>query len=125
MGVLSRPPFPRPSAAALDRARSLLDRALGPSKVLSSPDACANYASDESDQEPVAPDIVVLASSAEDIEKALRAASEAEVPITPRAGGSGKSGGAVPVAGGVVLSTLGMSSIVEIAKDELVAVVEP
>src|SRR5262249_2552303 len=106
--MLRPTPFPRPSAAAVDKARRLLERALGPSKVVTSPEGCLAYAGDESDQEPVAPDAVVLASSADDIAKALAVASEALVPITPRAAGSGKSGGAVPVAGGIALATLGM-----------------
>jgi glycolate oxidase len=111
--------------ASVDRARRLLERALGPSKVITSESGCLDYASDESDQEPVVPDAVVLASSADDIAKALAAANEAEVPIVPRAGGSGKSGGAVPVAGGIVVTTLGMSAIKEIDRADLVAVVEP
>src|SRR6185369_2596634 len=49
----------------------------------------------------------------------------ADVPIVPRAGGSGKSGGAVPVAGGIVVATLGMNSIKEIDREEHIAVVEP
>jgi len=105
--------------------RRLLERALGPSKLITSDEGCAAYAGDESDQEPVAPDAVVLASSADDIKKALAAASEAEVPIVPRGAGSGKSGGAVPVAGGVVISTLGMNSIKDIDRREHIAVVEP
>lgn len=119
------PPLPRPSAAAVDKVRRLLDRALGPSKVITSADGCLAYAADESDQAPVAPDAVVLASSADDIARALAAASEAEVPVVPRAAGSGKSGGAVPVAGGVVIATLGMNAIKEISREEQVAVVEP
>jgi glycolate oxidase len=103
----------------------LLSRALGPSKVLTDADACRAYASDESDQEPVLPDAVVLASSPEDLQKALAAATEAGVPIVPRAGGSGKSGGAVPVAGGIVISTLGMRQIKEIDRKEQIVVVEP
>lgn len=123
--MLRRASFPRVSAAAADKARSLLEQALGPSKVLTDPDACLGYASDESDQEPVLPDAVVLASSAEDIRRALAAANEADVPITPRAAGSGKSGGCVPVTGGIVLSTVGMSAIKEIDRQNLIAVVEP
>jgi glycolate oxidase len=123
--VIHRPPYPRPSAASVDKARLLLERALGPSKVITSESGCLAYAGDESDQEPVVPDAVVLACSSEDIAKALAVASEAEVPITPRAAGSGKSGGAVPVAGGIVVSTIGMNAIKEIDRAELVAVVEP
>jgi glycolate oxidase len=123
--VLSRPPFPRPGPAAADKVRRLLERALGPSKVITSPEGCLAYAGDESDQEPVTPDAVVLASSAADVAAALAAASEAEVPVVPRAGGSGKSGGCVPVAGGVVIATLGMNGIKEIDRRERLAVVEP
>jgi glycolate oxidase len=119
------PRLQRPSAAAADKVRSLLDRALGPSKVVTDPDAVLNFAGDESDQEPVSPDAVALVSSTEDIRKVLVAASEAGVPVTPRAGGSGKSGGAVPVGGGVVLATLGMNAIKEIDRGEQICVVEP
>lgn len=124
-GVIRRAPFDRPSASAVDKARRLLERALGPSKVLTDEEACRSYAGDESDQEPVLPDAVVLATTSEDLQKALAVATEAGVPIVPRAGGSGKSGGAVPVAGGIVVSTLGMRQIKEIDRSEQIAVVEP
>lgn len=119
------PAFPRPSPGAIARARSLLDRRLGTSKVLVGEEACANYASDESLVEGPPPDVVVLAESPEDIQTALAVAREAQVPITPRAGGSGRTGGAVPVAGGIVLSTLGMSTLRDIDRREGTAVVGP
>jgi glycolate oxidase len=123
--VLKRPPFPRPSAATADKARRLLERALGPSKAITDPDACLNYAGDESDQEPVLPDAVALAESADDIAKALAVAAECGVPAVPRAAGSGKSGGCVPVAGGIVIATQGMSRIKDIDRRERLVVVEP
>jgi glycolate oxidase len=103
----------------------LLERALGPSKVLTSREGCERYMRDESEAEGVVPDAVVLAESAGDIAAALAAASEAEVPITPRAGGTGRSGGAIPVEGGVVLATLGMNRIKDVDRREGIAVVEP
>lgn len=123
--LLGRPDVPRPTSAAREKARRLLDQALGPSKVVTGEDACAAFARDESEAEGVTPDAVVLAESAEDILAALRVAREAEVPITPRAAGTGRTGGAVPVAGGIVLSTFGMKSIKEIDRRDGVAVVEP
>jgi glycolate oxidase len=116
--------LPRPSASARDKARRLLEQALGPSKVITSREGCETYARDDSEAEPCTPDAVVLAESSSDILAALRAAREAEVPITPRSGGTGRTGGAVPVAGGIVLSTLGMRSIKDIDRREGVAVVE-
>src|SRR5207244_12210240 len=47
------------------------------------------------------------------------------VPGTPRAGGPGRTGGAVPVAGGIVVATQAMSHIKDIDRENLVAVVEP
>jgi glycolate oxidase len=117
--------LPRPSASACDKARRLLEQALGPSKVITSREGCETYARDDSEAEASVPDAVVLAESADDILAALRAAREAEVPITPRSGGTGRTGGAVPLAGGIVLSTLGMRSIKEIDRREGIVVVEP
>lgn len=119
------PPVPAPSSAACDKAKRLLEQRLGPSKVLTDPDACARYGMDESEAAPRTPDVVVLASSPDDILTALAVAREAQVPITPRGGGSGRTGGAVPVAGGIVLATHGMRSIKDIDVKEGVAVVEP
>ena len=109
----------------MDRLRIELDRALGPSKLLTSEEGCARFAADESDQEPVLPDAVVLAERADDIVKTLGVASALGVPVTPRSAGTGKSGGAVPVCGGVVLSTLGMKQVKEIDRREQIVVVEP
>lgn len=121
----SPPALTRPDPRALDKVRVLLERNLGSSKVLVGEERCAAYASDESLIHGPAPDAVVLAESAEDIQGALAAAAEANVPITPRAGGSGRTGGAVPAAGGVVLCTLGMATIRDIDRREGVAVVGP
>lgn len=118
-------PVRRAASAAVDRAKSLLDRALGPSKVVTSRDACERYAADDSDAPGTVPDVVVLAATADDVAKALAVADETCVPITPRAAGTGRTGGAVPLAGGIVLATLGMASIKEIDREDLVAVVEP
>ena len=103
----------------------MLDERLGPSKVLTGKDACERFASDDSEAEGEVPDAVVLATSSEDILAALAVAREAEVPITPRAGGTGRTGGAVPMAGGIVLATSGMNKIVEIDRKDGIAVVEP
>jgi glycolate oxidase len=113
------------SAAAAERARCLLERALGPSKVLTDPEPCERYAQDDSDAEARIPDAVVLAETPEDILAALSVARDAGVPITPRAAGTGRTGGATTVAGGIVLSVLGMNRIVDIDRRERVAVVEP
>jgi glycolate oxidase len=123
--MLVRPPFPRPAAAKVDKLRKELSSKLGDSKLITDPDAMFPYAGDESEQEPITPDAVVKAESPEDIRLALEVANDLEVPITPRAAGSGKSGGSVPVCGGILLCVMGMSAIKEIDAEEHLAVVEP
>src|SRR5260221_6890904 len=110
------PRVPRDKA---ERALVALDRALGGSKVLSSRESCERFARDESETAPTTPDGVVLASSADDIVECLKICEKFEVPLTPRGGGSGRTGGAVPVAGGIVLATDGMKQVKEIARDDL------
>jgi glycolate oxidase len=123
--LLTRPELSGPSAQQADKARLLLTRALGPSKVLTEKEACARFAGDESEAEGRVPDAVVLAESPADVLSALSVAREAEVPITPRSAGTGRTGGAVPVAGGIVLCTLGMNRIKHIDRREMCCVVEP
>jgi glycolate oxidase len=113
------------SPAAADRARILLERALGPSKVLTARDECEPYARDESEALGLVPDAVVLAETTQDLATALRIAEEAEVPVTPRAGGTGRVGGAVPVSGGIVLATSRLNQIKDIDRKEQLVVLEP
>lgn len=93
--------------------------------MLTSEEACDRFVADESEAVGLRPCAVVLAQTSDDIQSALAVARDAEVPITPRAAGTGRTGGAVPVAGGIVLETLGMKSIKEVDRREGVAVVEP
>jgi glycolate oxidase len=123
--LLRAPDVELPTRASVDRAKLELERRLGPSKVLTGIDACATYASDDSDVEGRAPDAVVIASTASDVAVTLAVAEACDVPVTPRAGGTGRTGGAVPVAGGIVLATHGLAQLKEIDRANLVAVVEP
>jgi glycolate oxidase len=70
-------------------------------------------------------DVVVLPDGAAQISAILTLCSAHRVPIVPRGAGTGYTGGAVPLAGGVVLSLERMNRILEIDEDNLVAVVEP
>jgi glycolate oxidase len=71
------------------------------------------------------PDCAVVCESVEQVTAVLRICAERNVPITPRGAGSGMVGGALPVRGGVVLSTEKMQRIKEIDAADLVCVVEP
>jgi glycolate oxidase len=93
--------------------------------VLTSDTGCRAYETDESDVAGRPPDAVVLAVCAEDVTRTLEIADACDVPVTPRAAGTGRTGGAVPAAGGIVLATHGLAQIKEIDRENLLAVVEP
>ena len=85
-----------------------------------------DYASDESPDVPAhMPDIVTKPGIVGDISAILKFASKQKLPVTPRGGGTGLSGGCVPIHGGIVLSMERMNRILEIDKGNFVAVVEP
>jgi glycolate oxidase len=70
-------------------------------------------------------DAVIFPGNAEEIAAIARYCNQTRTPLVPRGGGSGYSGGAVPVHGGVVLSLERLNRILEIDERSLVAVVEP
>jgi glycolate oxidase len=71
------------------------------------------------------PEVVVLPRTAQEISEILKLATQARIPVTPRGAGSGLSGGAVPLFGGICLSLERMNEILEIDTKNLIAVVEP
>jgi glycolate oxidase len=71
------------------------------------------------------PDLVVFPASAEQVSRILVLANTHRFPVIPRGSGTGLTGGAVPVSGGVVLSFTRMNRILEIDPRNLIAVVEP
>lgn len=117
--------YPRVARAKVDAALIELDRALGGSKLLVGGEASSVYAHDESETEPTLPDAVVLAADADDVAATLRVCAAHDVPVTPRGAGSGKTGGSVPVAGGVVLATEAMRAVKELSREDLLLVCEP
>ncbi|MEO5915874.1 MAG: FAD-linked oxidase C-terminal domain-containing protein [Luteolibacter sp.] len=71
------------------------------------------------------PDVVVFAESTADVSAVLKFANERKIPVTTRGAGFGYVGGAVPVDGGIVLSTLRMNRILGIHPEDGVAIVQP
>jgi glycolate oxidase len=106
---------------ALKRA---LIRLLGEERVADDPQALLEHSKDRWFASRL-PEVVVRASSTEDVSRVLRYAHEHRVPVTPRGAGVGYVGGCVPLRGGIALSVAGMNRIKEIHFEDGVAVVEP
>lgn len=98
---------------------------VGKKNVIVGDDISEEYTHDESlTVRPSLPEIVVKPQSAEEVAEILKLANEKRIPVTPRGGGTGLSGGCVPVFGGVLLSLERMNRILEIDTENFVAVVE-
>src|SRR5947199_4598258 len=71
------------------------------------------------------PDIVVLPASTEDVAAIVKIAAHHNIPVVPRGAGTGLSGGAIPIYGGIVIVFTRMNRILEVDYDNLRAVVQP
>ncbi len=104
---------------------SRLRNELGEGSVFTDEDTIVENASDETEDLVYRPEVVVQPADADGVSRVLRIAWENNVPVTPRGGGTGLSGGALPVRGGIVLSTKKLNRIIEIDQNNFMAVVEP
>ncbi len=101
-----------------------LHRLIGRENVLSTLEDRICYSYDGSKQKHI-PDAVVRPHSTRHVSDIVRFANEYEIPVYPRGAGSGLTGGAVPVKGGIVLDFTRMNHILEITPENLTATVEP
>jgi glycolate oxidase len=97
----------------------------GQENVLVDAEALEPYTHDEVVDLRADPEVVVRIRSAEQVAEVFKLAQRERIPVTPRGAGYGLSGGAVPVHGGIVLSTEKMNRILEIDKENLMVTVEP
>ena len=70
-------------------------------------------------------DLVVRPAATSEVAAVARLCHQARIPLVPRGAGTGYTGGAVPVHGGVVLSLERLDRILEIDEENLLAVVQP
>ena len=70
-------------------------------------------------------DLVVRPGTTAEVSRIARLCHDSRVPLTPRGAGTGYTGGAVPTAGGVVLTLERFNRILEIDAPNLLAVVQP
>src|SRR5579875_2513933 len=118
------PLFERISAAKKAELVRELSELLGERYVLHTPYELMLYEYDASiDRSP--PDIVVLPSCTEEVAAIVKVAARHHVPVVPRGAGTGLSGGAIPIYGGIVIAFARMNRILEVDYENLRAVVQP
>jgi glycolate oxidase len=111
----------------VDRERLVpkLREIAGPDQVVTHEHQLRTYESDGLLQYAVTPAAVVLPGSAEEVRSVVRACQEAEVPWVARGAGSGLSGGALPLAEGVLIALTRLRRILDVDLHNQRVVVEP
>ena len=102
-----------------------LQRVLGAKHVISEPEQLRVYECDGLTGHRAIPELVVLPGSTEEVQAVVHACNRERVPFVARGAGTGLSGGATPLAGGVVVSLARMNRILEIDLASQRVVVEP
>ncbi|MGD0918662.1 MAG: FAD-linked oxidase C-terminal domain-containing protein [Thermodesulfobacteriota bacterium] len=97
----------------------------GPKAVYSDEDTLTIYSKDETIGISHRPEIVVKPTTSKEILEIMRLANIENIPLTPRGKGTGLSGGAIPVYGGIVLSCERMEKILDIDHENLMVITEP
>lgn len=99
---------------------------VGPGGVVVDPERLEAFSHDETSAEEYGrlPEAAVMPASTEEVAEVVRLANRERIPVTPRGAGSGLSGGAVPLYGGIVLSLERMNRLIEIDEANMVVVAE-
>lgn len=100
-------------------------RIVGEAFVFVDEEVLSQYAHDETEDLHFLPDIVIKPSTPQEISAILKICNQFHIPVTPRAGGTGLSGGALPHKGGVLLSVERMNKILSIDERNLQVTTEP
>ncbi len=113
--------FSRVTPAHLERLRALV----GAEHVFADREAMEIYSHDETEDLQFWPEVVVRPANVAEVAAVLKLCHDDRLPVTPRGAGTGLSGGALAVHGGVMLSIGRLNRILEIDEENLMATVEP
>lgn len=98
---------------------------LGENHVLTNAESLEKYGHDETEDLRYSPHVVLKPATTAEVSNILRYCNERSICVTTRGGGTGLSGAALPVHGGVLLSMERFNRIIEIDEQNLQATVEP
>src|SRR5579863_7643698 len=114
-----------PSPALDPAAVRELEAALAADQLITRPEQLRTYECDGLTNRRVIPAIVALPASAAEVQAVVRTCHAHGIPFVARGAGSGLSGGALPVAEGIVISLAKMTRIIAVDVDRGEVVVEP
>lgn len=98
---------------------------LGEAYVFADEESLNNYAHDETEHLHYLPEVVVKPRTTQEISEIMKLCNKELIPVTPRGGGTGLSGGALPHLGGVLMSMERLNTILNIDERNLQVTTEP
>ena len=108
---------------------SLLKSAIGEKNVSFDEEKLISYSHDEVPSSAYGCDhraeVIVFPEGPSHVSEIMKIASAHRIPVTPRGAGTGLSGGALPVFGGILMSFEKMNRIIELDEKNLTITVEP
>jgi glycolate oxidase len=102
-----------------------LDRLAATTQTIREPEQLRTYECDGLTGQRVVPALVALPGSVEEVQAVVRVCNEEWIPFVARGAGTGLSGGALPVAEGIVISLARLTRILEVDIERGCVVVEP
>src|SRR6476620_6912872 len=106
-------------------APGLVERFAAASDVVVEPEQLRTYECDGLTGRRVVPALVALPASTAEVQAVVRICNDEHIPFVARGAGTGLSGGALPVADGVVISLARMNKVVRVDLDAARIVVQP
>ncbi|WP_419800509.1 FAD-binding oxidoreductase [Mucilaginibacter sp.] len=98
---------------------------VGAAAVFTERDELHDYSHDETEDLHFYPQVLVKPQTPEQIAELIKLANQHQIPVTPRGAGTGLSGGALPVHGGLLIAMEKFNKILEIDERNLQATLEP
>lgn len=98
---------------------------VGAAYVIVDTESLDNYAHDETEDLHYLPEVVLKPDSTEQLSRIMRLCQQEGLPVTPRGGGTGLSGGALPQWGGVLISMERFNRILDLDERNLQVTTEP
>src|SRR6476661_8618913 len=102
-----------------------LDRLAATTRTIREPEQLRTYECDGLTGRRVVPALVALPGSTEEVQAVVRICNEESIPFVARGAGTGLSGGALPVAEGIVVSLARLDKVLEVDLERGEIVVEP
>jgi glycolate oxidase len=100
-------------------------RIVGDKYIFIDEEALNNYAHDETENLHFLPDVVIKPRTPQEISAIMKLCNQHKIPVTPRGGGTGLSGAALPHLGGVLISMERFNTILHIDERNLQVTTEP